>query len=133
MNPQPQVPEKLYQCAGDCNMVYSHNMIGFVVVRQAYYCDFCQDDVYWGLTEEEREREYADDADVTPPPLPDPFYCCPNNICATDRSFPADELWLYPRDGCFWCSGCYPDEATESERDESPSLAQYLVQQEEKA
>ena len=121
-----QVPEKMYSCAGGCNLVYSADMIGHDQGKDDWYCTFCQEDVFWGMSEEESAKLFDDDAPL-PPALPRPWYSCASDFCAEDQSFRDEDLFLSDKDGRFWCSGCYPDRSGESEH--SLSLQQYLAQE----
>ena len=120
------VPEKLYECAGDCNRVHSANMMAHSHGKNAWYCAFCLDDAFFAMDDDEREREFDEDPPL-PPSLPAPYYCCPNDFCREEQSFPPEELYLFREDGQFWCSDCYPDESGESEH--ALSLQQYLAQE----
>ena len=60
-------------------------------------------------------------------PLPEPLYCCENDECCEEHTWPAEDLWWSDNLQGFFCESCW-DCDDYIERDKGISLAEELKQ-----
>ena len=60
-------------------------------------------------------------------PLPEPLYCCTNNECCAEVTWPAEDLWWSDKLYGWFCDSCWCED-DEIEADKGISLAEELKQ-----
>ena len=108
MTPVPKIPLPLYECANEDDCVYPRDVFGgYVESKKKWFCVFCiEDNLGVRLTEDEMDIEWQEEATWPEDLLPDPFFSCADEDCASEYSWPAEKLNLHELEGKFFCHGC---------------------------
>ena len=101
------MPEPAFPCAGECGLVYPRDLIAYVKSKDDWYCFQCWYDALEVLNSDDDEEWCMEEPIWCESRLPDRLYSCANDVCAAERSYSPDGLYLKRSTGEFFCQECW--------------------------